>query len=153
MSAIDAAINLIKEFEGCALQAYQDLGGVWTIGYGCIHGVEHGMKIDQAEADRRLEMDINDTLTRVKTQIHVPLSDHQLAALTCFTYNEGAGHLMESTLEKLLNAGNYSSAADAFLMWDKCRGVVVPGLLRRRQAERTLFLTSEPMPESALSHN
>ena len=142
MSAIDSALNLIKEFEGCALRSYQDKGGTWTIGWGCTHApIASGMTIDQSEADRRLEMDTQDTMIRVKAQISVPLTDNQLAALICFTYNEGAGHLMESTVEKLLNSGDYAGAADALLMWDKCRGVVVPGLLRRRQAERSLFLT------------
>jgi len=143
MSAIEIATKRIKEFEGCALQSYRDQGGVLTIGWGCTHSpIAEGMKIPQPEADRRLEIDSVATMTRVKAQIEVPLNDNQLGALISFTYNEGAGHLMESTVEKLLNAGDYTGAADAFLVWDKCRGVVVPGLLRRRQAERMLFLAA-----------
>lgn len=139
MSAFDLARKIITEFEGCALHAYQDIGGVWTIGWGCTHNVDSHMQIDQAEADRRLLEDEESTQDRIWAQIHVPLTDNQLAALISFTYNEGAGHLQDSNLEVCLNAHNYTLAADQFLRWDKCRGVVVPGLLRRREAERMLF--------------
>lgn len=141
MTPIDIASKIVKEFEGCALVAYQDIGGVWTIGWGCSHNVYSGMKIDQADADQRLEQDLADIRSRVLAQVEVPLNDNQLAALISFTYNEGAGHLHESTILAKLNQKDFQAAADAFLMWDKCRGNVVPGLLRRRTAERTLFVS------------
>lgn len=139
MSAIDLASKIVREFEGCALHAYQDIGGTWTIGWGCIHNVSAGMTIDQSESDRRLQEDLDSAMIKVEAQIHVPLTDNQLAALISFTYNEGAGHLQDSNLEVCLKAHNYALAAEQFVRWDKCRGVVVPGLLRRRQAERMLF--------------
>lgn len=141
MSAIDIASKIVKEFEGASLESYQDLGGIWTIGWGCTHGVSPGMRITREQAEERLSQDLLDTQTRVKAQIEVPLNDNQLAALISFTYNEGAQHLLESTVEKLLNAHNYAGAADAFLMWDKVRGKIVPGLIRRREAERSIFIS------------
>jgi len=142
MSALDLAAKIVKEFEGCALVAYEDIGGTLTIGYGCIHNVTPGMQIDQAEADRRLLEDLESAQSAIKLQIHVPLNDNQLGALISFCFNEGAGHLHSSTVEQCINMQNYAKASDSLLLWDKCRGVVVPGLLRRRQAERTLFLST-----------
>jgi lysozyme len=144
MSALDLASKIIKEFEGTSLAAYQDQGGIWTVGFGCTHGVSKGMTITQEQAEERLKYDLQDTLNRVQAQVDVPLTDNQLAALLSFTFNEGAGHLHESTVLAKLNQKDYACAADAFLLWDKCRGSVVSGLLRRRQAERELFLSSSP---------
>jgi lysozyme len=141
MSAINSAISIIKEFEGCSLAAYEDVGGLLTIGYGCTHVVSKGMTITQEQAEERLAYDLQDTLNRVQAQVEVPLTDNQLAALLSFTFNEGAGHLHDSALLQLLNQKLYLQAADQFLLWMKVRGVPVPGLLRRREAERALFLT------------
>jgi lysozyme len=141
MNFTDSGLKLIKEFEGCAFHAYQDKAGVWTIGYGSTRGVCPGMTIDQAQADQRLLEDLHEAMTRVKEQIKVSLNDNQFSALVSFTFNEGAGHLQESLLEKLLNQGNFQGAADQFPRWDRVRGQEVAGLLRRRMAERTLFLT------------
>lgn len=140
MSAIDIAAKLVREFEGCSLRAYLDVNG-YSIGWGCHHNVTEGMMIDQAEADRRLQEDLESTLTKIKVQITAPLNDNQLAALISFTYNEGAEHLRQSTVESCIESHNYADAASAFLLWDKSRGVAVPGLLRRREAEKTLFLS------------
>lgn len=136
----DAGLKLITIFEGCKLTSYQDQAGVWTIGYGSTRGVTPGMVISQDAADQRLLDDLQETMTRVKQQITVPLSDCQFSALVCFAFNEGAGHLKSSTLEQKLNAGDYLGAADEFPKWDKVRGQEVAGLLRRRKAERALFL-------------
>jgi lysozyme len=140
MNALSSAVAIIKEFEGCELMSYEDVGGLLTIGYGCTHVVYKGMTITQEQAEERLAYDLQDTLNRVQAQVEVPLTDNQLAALLSFTFNEGAGHLHESTLLAKLNAKDYPGAADSFLLWMKVRGVPVPGLLRRREAERSLFL-------------
>ena len=142
MNAIEIASKIVKEFEGCAFRAYQDIGGTWTIGYGCIHNVTPEMVIGQAEADQRLLEDLESAQVAVILQIHVPLNANQHGALISFCYNEGAGHLHASTVERCINMHDYAKAADAFLLWDKCRGVTVPGLLRRREAERALFLST-----------
>lgn len=138
---LDPAIALIKEFEGCALVSYQDSGGLWTIGYGHIDGVTPGMVITAEQAERFFEQDLANTAKLVLREVKNTVSNNQLCALVSFTFNEGVGHLEESTTLKEINAGDYEAAASALLLWDKCRGSVVAGLLRRRKAERDLFLS------------
>ncbi len=72
--------------------------------------------------------------------VTVDLDQDQFDALVSFTFNLGAGNLQSSTLLKLLNQGEYTQAADQFLRWNKAGGRVLPGLTRRREAERALFL-------------
>jgi hypothetical protein len=84
----------------------------------------------------------------------VPLDDGQFAALVSFAFNCGSGNLASSTLLRKLNQGDYAGAADQFLVWNKARknGVLVelPGLTRRRRAERALFLGEDWRAVSAL---
>ena len=72
--------------------------------------------------------------------VTAPLNQNQWDALMSFTYNLGAANLESSTLRRLLNAGNYSAAAEQFPRWNKAGGQVLAGLVRRRAAERDLFL-------------
>lgn len=138
-----AGIALIKESEGCSLRAYKDQGGVWTVGWGSTSNVKPGMAITQSEAERRLLEDVGIAENVVYNQIKAVLNENQFSALVSFTFNEGPGHLRASTLEQLLNSSppDYMRASNALLLWDKCRGNVVPGLERRREAERALFLS------------
>ena len=69
------------------------------------------------------------------------LTQGQFDALVSFTYNLGARSLSTSTLLKKLNAGDYRGAADEFPRWNKAGGQVLAGLTRRREAERSLFLS------------
>ena len=78
----------------------------------------------------------------VERLITSPLSQNQWDAMISFTYNLGAANLESSTLRRLINAGNYLAAADQFLRWNKAGGKVLAGLVRRRAAERNLFLES-----------
>lgn len=161
-------IELIKSFEGIPdgdpstvnLDAYLDPVGIWTIGWG--HAITYqgtflrgpqnkgiaralypdGITLAQAEMLLRGEL-VNfarDVLRLAK----VPLNDGQFAALVSFAFNCGSGNLGNSTLLRKLNAGDVAGAADQFLVWNKARrnGVLVelPGLTRRRRAERALFL-------------
>nr|DAL56024.1 MAG TPA_asm: Lysozyme [Caudoviricetes sp.] len=149
MQTSDKGIFLIKGFEGCRLTAYPDPGtggAPWTIGYGWtlpVDGkpVRPGMTIDQATADRLLKTGLvsyeNDVLKIVK----VKLTQGQFDALVSFAYNVGSRALSTSTLLKKLNAGDIKSAADEFLRWNKAGGKVLNGLVRRREAERALFLS------------
>jgi lysozyme len=70
------------------------------------------------------------------------VEQHHFDALVDFAFNLGAASLLTSTLLRHVNAGQFAEAAQQFLMWDHCKGVVVPGLLRRRQAEMEMFLQS-----------
>jgi len=133
-------LRLLKSFEGLRLKAYQDSVGVWTIGYGTTSGVRPGMVITEAQAEELLKRDLDRFEQAVSELVTVPLTDDQFSALVTFTYNVGEGSLADSTLLGLLNQGDYQGAADQFLRWDKAGGQALPGLTRRRRAERALFL-------------
>ncbi|WP_312623286.1 lysozyme [Pseudomonas juntendi] len=140
MRTSQRGLSLIKSFEGLRLQAYQDSVGVWTIGYGATRGVKAGMKISKEQAERMLLNDVQRFEPEVQRLITVPLSQNQWDALMSFTYNLGPANLESSTLRRLLNAGNYASAAEQFPRWNKAGGQVLAGLVHRRAAERDLFL-------------
>ena len=83
----------------------------------------------------------NEYCPQVESVVTVTINDNQFAALVSFTYNLGIGSLKQSTLLRCTNVYNWPDAANAFLLWNKAGGVVVPGLTRRRQAESTLYLS------------
>lgn len=132
--------KLIQEFEGCRTKAYQDCVGVWTIGYGHTGDVKAGQVISQQEADRLLAQDLQRFEAGVERNVKVALSQNQFDALVSFCYNLGVGSLQKSTLLKKLNRGDYKGAAEEFLKWNKAGGKVLKGLVRRREAERNMFL-------------
>lgn len=134
-------LKLTESFEGCRLAAYLDSVGVPTIGYGHTHGVTMGMTCTQEQAEQWLQEDIQVAVQAVNNLVTVPLTQQQFDALVDFTFNLGTGALQHSTLLRLLNSGNYQGAAGEFEKWDKAGGKVLPGLLRRRQAERDMFNT------------
>ena len=140
MRTSQRGLSLIKSFEGLRLQAYQESGGVWTIGYGATRGVKPGMSITKDQAERMLLNDVQRFEPEVQRLVTAKLNQDQWDALVCFTYNLGAANLESSTLRRLLNAGDYAGAADQFPRWNKAGGKVLPGLVRRRAAERDLFL-------------
>jgi lysozyme len=138
----DGGLNLTKQFEGCQLKAYADQGGVWTIGHGHTGaGVHSGLTITQEQADVFLHSDVAGAVACVNKLVKVNVNQNQFDALVDFTYNAGCAALAKSTLLRLLNAGDFASAAKQFLSWDHVHGAVVPGLTRRRQAEMVLFNT------------
>ena len=146
MQTSEKGISLIKEFEGCKLNAYQDSVGVWTIGYGWTQPVDGkpiraGMTIKQETADRLLKTGLVSYESDVSRLVKVGLTQGQFDALVSFTYNLGSRSLSTSTLLRKLNAGDYAGAADEFLRWNKAGGKILNGLTRRREAERALFLS------------
>ncbi|CAK9889218.1 lysozyme [Pseudomonas fluorescens] len=140
MRTTQRGLGLIKSFEGLRLQSYQDAVGVWTIGYGTTRGIKAGMSITKDQAERMLANDVQRFEAEVERLVKVPLTSNQRDALISFTYNLGAANLESSTLLRLLNRGDYAGAAEQFPRWNKAGGKVLPGLVRRREAERTLFL-------------
>lgn len=133
-------INLIKKFEGCKLRAYQDSVGVWTIGYGSTKDIKKGMRITEHMAEDFLTQDLEEAEQAVRNLIHVPLGQNEFDALVSFTFNLGAGNLAESTLRNKLNGQDRKGAADEFPKWVHAGGKKLTGLVRRRNAERALFL-------------
>lgn len=135
----DAALALLREFEGCRLDAYQDAAGVWTIGYGHTKGVQAGDSITQEQAEAFLLDDAQDAADGVLGAVKVPLTDGQFGALVDFVFNLGPGALAKSTLLRKLNAGDYAGAQAEFAKWCHAGGRFYAGLLRRRKAEAALF--------------
>ena len=138
-------IDLISSFEGIRLNAYDDGVGVWTIGIGTTiypNGtkVKKGDKCTQEQALEYLQHDLKSFEKTVNDSVKVPLSQNQFDALVSLSYNIGSGAFKNSTLLKKLNAKDYAGAADQFLVWNKGGGKVLKGLVRRRDAERALFL-------------
>lgn len=139
MQISKAGLDLIKQFEGLYLKAYRCPAGVPTIGYGHTAGVAMGQTITQQQADDYLRRDVRQFERAVARLVTVPLTQGQFDALVSFAFNLGEGALAQSTLLRLLNAGDYAGAAAQFDRWNKAGGRVLPGLVRRRAAERALF--------------
>ena len=129
-----AGLELIESFEGLRLNAYQDSVGVWTIGYGHTQGVQPGQTITQQQAQAFLQQDLGVAEAAVN-KLGLTLTDNQFAALVSFTFNLGAGNL-----NKLLKNG-LAAVPDRILLFDHAGGKQLPGLTRRRTAERALYLT------------
>jgi lysozyme len=152
------AVDLIKAFEGFHAVAapgeakpYVCPAGYWTQGYGSLRGPK-GTKIS-AKSRHITEMEgmamLRRDLGSAETSIHrlLPLwswqiTDAQFGALVSFIYNLGSGNFSSSTLRRKIRDGDLKGAADEFPRWVYGGGRKLPGLVRRRDAERTLFLGS-----------
>lgn len=140
MSLSEAGLNHIKNKEGLVTTAYQDPGGVWTIGYGHTGpDVTPGQTISEEEATRLLNQDTAWAQDAVRNNVKVPLTQGQFDALTSFTYNVGAGAFQNSTLLEKLNAGDYAGAQAEFGEWTSAGGTPLPGLINRRAEEAEMF--------------
>ena len=131
--------DILKYFEGCRLEAYQDSVGVWTIGYGHTKGVYDGMTITQEEAEQMLLTELEEYEGYIENMVAVPLTQNQFDALVVWVYNLGPTNFKNSTLLKELNSGNYYAASNELLRWNKAGGKVLAGLVKRREAEAQLF--------------
>lgn len=138
----DRGVELIAKYEGCRLEAYLCPAGVWTIGYGHTAGVEKGQTLpSKAAAKALLKEDlkkyggyVNDCVK--KGLVKFPLTQNQFDALTSFCYNCGNG-----SLRKLVTDRNAGEIAEKMLLYNKGGGKVLPGLTKRREEERALFLS------------
>ena len=150
MKISENGVALIKQFEGLELEAYQDIAGIWTIGYGHIETAREGMRISEREAEALLRRDLKPRESAVDRLASVPLNQNEFDALVSFVYNVGIEGFRRSTARKRLNRGDRLGAADALTWWNKATvgGVLreVTGLTRRRAAERALFLTPTAPP-------
>ncbi len=137
LSTSSRGLHMIEQFEGLRLNAYQDSGGVWTIGYGPTGGVHAGQSISQAQAEQYLASDIGWAQNAVRNNVHVPLNQNQFDALVSLTYNLGPNGY--STLLNHLNSGNYAQAQQDFHLYVHAGGQVLQGLVNRRNQEAALF--------------
>ncbi|WP_296445495.1 lysozyme [Rhodoferax sp. UBA5149] len=165
-----AGVDLVKSFEGIPdgdpttvnIDPYLDPIQIWTIGWG--HAIRQNGRylrgpgdraaayalyaggITKPQAERLLEADLIDVGRDLLPSVRVPLSDNEFAALVSFAFNLGVNNLKSSTLLRELNEGDRVAAADQFSRWVLADGVKMAGLVRRRQAERDLFMTPSTPP-------
>jgi GH24 family phage-related lysozyme (muramidase) len=136
-----AGIELLKQFEGCRLTAYQDSVGVWTIGFGTTTEVKEGQTISQVKAEEYLRFDLAIFEKAVTESLKVPVNQNQFDALVSFTYNVGVSAFRSSTLLNLINEKTDKKVVAAeFSKWVKAGNQTLPGLVSRRKAESELFL-------------
>lgn len=143
MTPSSHAEALVQKFEGFCSKAYKCPAGVWTIGYGHTRGVKQGDIMPKARALEILRRDLQEAGDTVNRLVTVPLTQGQYDALCCFVFNLGARNFRNSTLLRKLNNQDYKGAADEFLRWTKANGRELPGLVKRRKAEKQLFLSED----------
>lgn len=140
----DAGLALIKVSEGLETEAYPDPGNritgePWTIGYGHTRGVRRGDTCTEAQATEWLREDLHGAEAAVRHLVDVPLTQKQFDALASFVFNIGTAAFGNSTLLRLLNAGDAAGAAEQFKRWNRGADGPLPGLVARRAAEANLF--------------
>ena len=139
MQISEKGISLIKHFEGCGVEAYQDSVWIWTIGYGTIKGVKEGDQITQDEAEHLLQEEMPEYEGYINEMVKVPLEQTQFDALCSWVFNLGPNNLKSSTLLKVLNESRYDEVPEQIVRWNKAGGQVLQGLVKRRQAEADMF--------------
>ena len=158
MNISNKGLELIKSFEGCHLTAYKCPANVWTIGYGRTNGVYEGMKISQAQADQFLYEDVQRFVNAVNQyQARFNFNQNEFDALVSFTYNCGAGSLANV----MACCNTKQEIAEECKLYNKGGGVVLPGLVRRREEEYNLFMSgssngtsvSQPSTASGTSYS
>jgi lysozyme len=136
-------LDIIKEFEGFRSSAYQDTGGVWTIGYGHTLNVQEGDICTKEQAETWLEDEAMEAYMAVLTFTGPILTMNMRDALTSFVYNVGIEAFKNSTLLKKLNANDFWGALMEFPRWNKDNGVEILGLSKRREKEQHLFIKKD----------
>lgn len=135
----NSGLALTKQSERCELNAYQDSRGIWTIGWGHTNGVKQGDVCTVAMAESWLRSDYQWATACVNHLVKVPLTQWEFDALVDFVFNVGSGNFRSSTMLILLNRSDYAGAAMEFDRWDECNGMVLAGLLHRRELETREF--------------
>ncbi len=136
-----AALDMIREFEGWSSTVYRDPVGVPTIGFGFTKGVTMNTPpMTLAAGEARLRRELAEQYAPALAPID-GLNANQRAALLSFIWNVGPGGVASSTMVgSALRVRDWQAAADSLLSWDRAGGRRLAGLTRRRQAERALFL-------------
>ena len=145
MHVSPSGVDLICNFEGLRLKAYDDGVGVWTIGFGTTK-YPNGIRVkkgdtctlDQAKA--YMQNDLKSFEQTVNNTVKVPLNQNQFDALVSLAYNIGTNAFSKSTLVKKLNSNDIRGAADQFDLWVNAGGERMQGLVNRRTVEKALFL-------------
>jgi lysozyme len=136
----DKGLQFTTDCEGLRLEAYQDTGGVWTIGVGHTGPeVVKGLKWTVEQAKEWLAKDMWEAEYEVINKVIVPLTQGQFDALCDFVFNDGDNRFETSTLLKKLNTGDYAGAANEFKRWVYDNGKIQPGLVKRAMGRKELF--------------
>jgi lysozyme len=152
------AIEMLKHHEGVRLRPYRCPALLWTVGVGHVIDPAHiGVKFDERKSlpippgwDRTLTMaEVDDILAKDLARFErgvvrfcpSGLTQPRFDALVSFAFNVGLGNLQRSSIRMRHNRGDYEGAAEAFMMWTKAGGRVLPGLVKRRTDERNLYLS------------
>jgi len=146
---IEQAVKFISKFEGFSAEPYLDSGGIATIGFGSIWRL-NGTRVHISDkpisferATVLLTRQIRYFERKIEELVVVPLNENQRTALTSICFNIGGGNFQSSTFRQKLNRGDYVGCANNFWQWRRAGGKIVKGLVRRREAERLLFLDSD----------
>ncbi|MDP1640658.1 MAG: lysozyme [Phenylobacterium sp.] len=140
-----AAIELIKRFEGYRAKAARLADGHWTIGYGHTLTAREGAEVSERDAEALLLYDLIAVAHLVNEVTYAPLTQNQFDALCCFAFNIGLDNFRRSSVLRRINEGQLLQAACAMELWRMAdlegERSVIDALVRRRAAEKTLFLT------------
>jgi lysozyme len=152
MTVNNETLDLIKEFEGFRAKAYLCSANVWTIGYGTTAAAGVGISpkkgdaMTRDEAEWYLQKGVDKFSAQIAPKITQPINANEFGAFVSLAYNIGPGAFGGSSALRKFNAGDKRGAADSILLWNKAGGKVSKGLVRRRAAERELFLAPAHMP-------
>ena len=137
-----SVVALVSGFEGLRTYAYRDPVGIPTICFGETRGVKMGDHHTPAECKDMLIDRLAEFETGMRKCLASPdtIPDNAYAAFLSATYNIGTWAFCKSSMARKANAGDIRGACDALLAWDKAGGFRLPGLTKRRQAERALCL-------------
>lgn len=138
--ALALGVAIVSQFEGLRTKAYLDPVGIPTICYGSTAGVKLGQTRTVEECKELLAGELGKSMAEVDRLVKVPLPDTRKAALGSFVYNVGETAFARSSMLRKLNAGDWRGACNELPRWSYAKGVQLPGLVKRRAAERELCL-------------
>ncbi len=140
VKASNTAIELIKKHESFCANVYRCPAGKLTIGYGHTgEGVKLG-KVSEAKATELLKSDVSSAENAINKFVKTELNQNQFDALVSFVFNVGNGNFKKSTLLEQINERHFVTAAEQFNKWVFAGKEKLPGLVKRRQEEKALFL-------------
>jgi len=146
-------LNLMHQFEGFKSAPYQDVKGVWTIGYGSTYLADgspvtaNTPSVTKEQADELMKYKLAKEFEPAVKKVRAPITQSMFDGMVCLCYNIGTGAFSKSSVKSKTDTADYNGAAEAFLMWNKSGGVVYAGLTRRREAEKALYL-SDGIPKT-----
>ncbi len=144
MKTGETGLNLIKGYEGLRMAAHYAPSEQWTVGYGHVSTARHGMSVTEGDAERLLKDDLKPIESLIADTVRAPLNQNEHDAVASLIFSIGEENWRRSSVLRKLNSGDKLAAAHAFEMWTRARVngelVTLDGLVRRRAAEKSLFL-------------